>query len=294
MRAAFAALIDYAGLFPPASLSLAQSANEYHAARRGTYSWMLGRFVVPASMLASDAVLGGPFSVIVEPNAGALRGVAERRNAGVPVDALEIPLQRSVSPLRDRLSPDEILDIAGALEADLSVTGLRDVPAFVEIPRARPWQGMEAQTLATLARLGLCGKVRCGGVTADAFPSIEDLAEFVAAAADGRTRFKATAGLHHPVRHRDAATGFTMHGFLNLLAAAALAPRVPIDTLRSILAEEDAAAFQFTDSSFSWRDRSASVDELKQLRTDAFVGYGSCSFAEPIEDLTAMGILPAT
>jgi hypothetical protein len=117
--------------------------------------------------------------------------------------------------------------------------------------------------------------------------------EFIAAAANAGVAFKATAGLHHPVRHVDPATGFTMHGFLNILAAAALAPRLDRETLLRVVAEEDPAAFTFDDTSLRWRDERVELDAIARLRRDAFVSYGSCSFSEPIEDLTALGILPA-
>src|SRR5580700_4575401 len=118
------------------------------------------------------------------------------------------------------------------------------------------------------------------------------LRRFVAAASDARTPFKATAGLHHPVRRLDRATGFMMHGFLNLLAAAALAPRVPRETLTAIIAEEDPGAFAFDDTAFAWRDQRVCIAELQTARRSAFVSYGSCSFDDPVEDLTALNLLP--
>lgn len=84
-----------------------------------------------------------------------------------------------------------------------------------------------------------------------------------------------------------------MHGFLNLIAAAALAPRVDSRTLQRIVAEEEPTAFTFDDAFFSWRNERIDVAELTQTRNDAFVGYGSCSFSEPVEDLAALGFLPA-
>ena len=41
-------VVDYAGLFPPAALAMADAVAEYHAARADGHAWMLGRFVVPA------------------------------------------------------------------------------------------------------------------------------------------------------------------------------------------------------------------------------------------------------
>ena len=91
--------------------------------------------------------------------------------------------------------------------------------------------------------------------------------------------FKATAGLHHAV----AAPG--RHGFLNLLAAAAFG-----DEERA-LAEEDSAAFGLGDGRFAWRGHEADAAEIARVRRDVFVSFGSCSVAEPVEDLEALGLL---
>jgi hypothetical protein len=291
VRAAFAALVDYAGLFPPAKLTLDEARREYREAQQGPHAWMLGRFIIPASLLATNG-FEETLSAIVEPNAEALRAVAAVRERGVKVAALEIPLGQSLTPFREHLSRDEILDVLGALEEDLGVTNLRDLPAFVEIPRTAPWSGMLVETMAVLARLRLGAKIRCGGVTAEAFPSVEEVAQFIASACHAAVPFKATAGLHHPVRHVDAATGFTMHGFLNVLGASALAPRVPPETLRSIVAEEDPSAFAFDDETFAWRDERVAQDDIELTRRNAFVAYGSCSFGEPVQDLGELGVLP--
>jgi hypothetical protein len=146
------------------------------------------------------------------------------------------------------------------------------------------------RALAAASGAGLRAKLRCGGVTAQAFPSVDEVADFIAAAAAQRVAFKATAGLHHPVRHIDAATGFPMHGFLNLLTAAALATRVSREMLHAIVAEEDAGAFTFSPATLQWRSERIDSTQLAAVR-DAFIAYGSCSFSEPVEDLTALGML---
>ncbi|MGA7355078.1 MAG: hypothetical protein WBW76_06585 [Candidatus Cybelea sp.] len=281
VRAAFDALIDYAGLFPPAQLTPAAAEREYLAARAGPHAWMLGRFIVPAAGLTEPSTLAGPFSVIVEPHLEALSEVAGLRERGLTIEALEIPLLTSRP------------EVVTLLEGALSVARLRDIPAFAEISRAQAWHESLATMMPALARAGVGAKIRCGGPTASAFPSVEEVAAFIAAAQAHGVPFKATAGLHHPVRQVDPNTGFPMHGFLNLLAAAALAPSLEPEVLATIVAEEDPSAFQFDDASFAWRDRRIDVARLEQTRRSGFVAYGSCSFAEPVDDLIALGILPS-
>jgi hypothetical protein len=294
VRAAFAALIDYAGLFPPAKLPMAQARAEYESARAGPQAWMLGRFIVPATLLVDTADhIDAPLSVIADGTVDLFERLAAMRGSGLRIEALETPLANSISPLRTVLSADEILDVTGELEADITTVGLRDVPVYVEIARTPPWWPMLPTVMSALGRMQLRAKLRCGGVTADAFPSVDEVADFIAAAANAGVAFKATAGLHHPVRHVDPVTGFTMHGFLNILAAAALAPRLDRQALRSVIAEEDPAAFSFDDTSFTWRAQRVELDAIARFRRDVFVSYGSCSFSEPIEDLTALGMLPA-
>src|SRR5688500_16711219 len=50
-RAFLAELIDDAGLFPPASLSMDAAVEQHVASRAGPFHWMLGRFICPASRL---------------------------------------------------------------------------------------------------------------------------------------------------------------------------------------------------------------------------------------------------
>jgi hypothetical protein len=300
--AAFESFVDYAGLFPPAQLSARDATAEYARESAGPHAWMLGRFVIAVSRAAempNSASTTFPLSLIVDVRASGidtsawfvgaqttLAAVSRRIDAGSRVESLEIPLPE----LRQRRDThDAAIGQVGAL---LSRASLRHLPAYVEWPRDPRWRAEVSSTIAAVARAGLGAKLRCGGPSADHIPSVEDVASFIAAAARSGVRFKATAGLHHPVRHYDEGFGW-MHGFLNLLAAAVFAPGTDDETLAAIVAEEDPHAFAFDTDSFSWRERRASVEQLKDARRDAFVSYGSCSFSEPIEDLTALGILPA-
>lgn len=285
LRAALARIVDYAGLFPPAALTMERSVEEYKSERRGRRSWMLGRFVVPASRLAElETVLAD-------------QGAADRLPLAVIIDSSEpLPAGAHMEPqtceavLRFDREIGAIRTAVRALERSLSdrVCGL---PVTVEIPPGVP-SALMAEALDALGEARFTAKIRCGGATPEAVPSVETLAAFIDAAANARVAFKATAGLHHPVRRRDARAGTSMHGFLNVLAAACFAGRDRTTTVQ-ILSEEDGSAFHFDEEAFSWRGYNATAGELAAARRDRFTAFGSCSFSEPVEDLIALGILPA-
>lgn len=305
-RAALARLVDYAGLFPPAHLAMAPALEEFDAARAGEYAWMLGRFIVPASRLQellsarspSEAKERIALSVIVDAQSdprswlnsaqaafGAIAGV----RAGAPqvsIETLEIALPRLAT---QRDSFDAAIGQCAMLT---EAAGLRDLPMFVEIPRDGRWPGILPDAMTALARFRLNAKVRCGGLTDDAYPVPDELAAFIAAALQSGVAFKATAGLHHPVRHYNRSANVAMHGFLNILIAAASALDAQPETLAGILAEEDPAAFVFQPNELVANGRHFTPVEIQRARA-AFVSYGSCSFSEPVDDLTALAILPA-
>ena len=141
-------------------------------------------------------------------------------------------------------------------------------------------------------------KVRTGGLTPDAIPSSEQLADFLLAAAARKLPFKATAGLHHPVRSVRALTyapdspRATMHGFLNVFAAAAFAwhgaERI---ALIDLLNETDADAFGLTSKTLEWRGLHLSAEQIADARRNFAHSFGSCSFEEPIGDLRALELL---
>ena len=142
-------------------------------------------------------------------------------------------------------------------------------------------------------------KVRTGGLTPDAIPPSTDLAAFLYAAAELRRPFKATAGLHHPIRSARALTyapdspRATMHGFLNVFVAACFAFHgVDRDELAGILEETDIAPFHFSDDALIWRGRTLTTGQIADARRDFAHSFGSCSFEEPVSELREAGLLP--
>jgi hypothetical protein len=142
---------------------------------------------------------------------------------------------------------------------------------------------------------GLHAKLRCGGATREAFPSVEAVAAFVAGCEAKGTAFKATAGLHHPLRRVEPGTGFRMHGFLNLLAACCLAHvhGAGEDEVADVLAKEDPGAIGLDDDGLRAGGRHVGAGEIAHVRRRLFHGVGSCSFSEPVDGLRALGLLDA-
>jgi hypothetical protein len=142
-------------------------------------------------------------------------------------------------------------------------------------------------------------KVRTGGLTPEAIPSSGQLANFLIAAAARKLPFKATAGLHHPVRSMRALTyahdspRAVMHGFLNVFAAASYAWHgAEREIVADMLDETEAAAFVFGSKTLAWRGRSLSAEQIADARARFAHSFGSCSFEEPIGDLRALELLP--
>lgn len=306
-------LIDDAGLFPPASLSMEDAVAAHRASRDGENGWMLSRFICPASRLPElakqiaemDAATPWGISVILDTASGerwldgaladlsTARGFTAEVNDLARVEVLEVLLPATVEAPLLRKFADAV--VSAGLPAP--------VTPFLEIPNAASLPG----TLEVLAEvhddlsersLGRPpgAKLRSGGAVEELFPTPARVATFIHWCTQLGVPFKATAGLHHPFRHMDPATGFVQHGFVNLLGAAVLSSAHDLDpdAIEEIVSDQDPDSFSLTPERFSWRSNSASESDIAAARANLFTSYGSCSFAEPVEDLTALGILPLT
>jgi hypothetical protein len=151
------------------------------------------------------------------------------------------------------------------------------------------------EELGEVKGIGSFAKLRTGGLTPNSIPSVPLVAEYIAACARLKLPFKATAGLHHPIRSRRRLTyepdapEAIMHGFINLFLAAAFAWQ-GVKSIDPILAEEDPAAFRF-DESAQWRDLSLTAGQIASARAEFAHSFGSCSFDEAVEDLETLGWL---
>jgi hypothetical protein len=259
--AALARLLDDASQFPPGNLALEDAWPAHRRWREGPRTSIVGRFLMPSGRVPGLAAL--------------MRGDADGSELGVVVAAGDGP------------EVLESLPEAAAVGAiELRGAGASQVAAWRErAPSAEVFvEGVPVEQVASLragdARIG--AKIRCGGVSPEAFPSAESVASFVQACVRLEVPFKATAGLHGALRHWDPEIGVDHHGFMNLWTATALAARdANMPELMRCLEVDDANGL----GRFG-----VSVDELGEARR-WFTAFGTCSIDEPLEGLAAVGLL---
>ncbi|MBT8399432.1 MAG: hypothetical protein KJO98_03060 [Rhodothermia bacterium] len=312
VRTFLAGIVDYAGLFPPASLNLDNAIRNFARYRRHEDSWMLSSFVCPASRLVEleayrdllTAEERHPFSVLGVPSSS----LEEWTTATMKLrDALEA-FHTSMGEIASTRAVEVKLPLAVALDAGErreAVRTLLDVLSggsfdiFVEISPAADASAvrdlahelLERDRERSTARTAL--KIRTGGVTPPEIPDADSVAAFILACRDTGIRFKATAGLHHPLRHFSKTVGDRMHGFLNVFAGAMAAAEYDLSRgeLREIFETEQADYFVFTDTRLEIGELNIDRKRVQVLRQEFATSFGSCSFDEPRDDLRSMGLL---
>ncbi|KRF16832.1 hypothetical protein ASG90_10580 [Nocardioides sp. Soil797] len=279
---AFTGLLDDAAIFPPGNSPLTEAVPAFVARRGEEYADLVASFVVSDHRLTdlrplvSDLTEELPVSVVIGAGAGGIAPAASTvdRLDGLRLTGIEVALRDPA----DLLSNARRV-IAGLDQArDLGLVD-DDVTVHVELPNERPSAGWLAAA-DEIAAADLSLKFRTGGVEADLFPSVDVLGAWITAALDRECPFKCTAGLHNAVRHTDDETGFTHHGFLNVL----LATRASLDgdDAVAVLSETDPAAL-------TARFHELGHDTMARTRR-WFTGFGSCSVSQPLDDLHALGL----
>jgi hypothetical protein len=277
MDALLSHCIDYAGLFPPAGLDLRTTVENYGSYRTGVNAWALGRFILPAGRAGEFAAMWPllvsewPISLLLGEDV-----VTEFRQAsesGFLCDVVECkPLPAS-----------EIAAVRRAL------------PAATRVYFEAPGGCDPEESIVALAATGSMAKIRTGGITRDAVPSVPELAHFLSCCASYEVPFKATAGLHHPIRANHPLTYHpqsdraVMHGYLNVLLASLLLRYDGTDSDASeLLGDLSPANFRLDDEYVCWRDRTFSRRQIMQVRKELMVSFGSCSFTEPLNEIDSM------
>jgi hypothetical protein len=282
--------IDYAGLFPPAQLSMAESFANYLSYRNGPEGWIMDRFVCGANQLSALAEAlkqANPSSAVSVSVVGSRNPIWEE---GLISDADAMTrFMETAGEFADLEAYEKPLPATGDLAELLSdLRAFNQVETFCEIP----WGCDLPEAIGSIAGEEWLGaKVRTGGLQADAFPSSEELALFIQQCIQLEVPFKLTAGLHHPVRSFRQDVNTKMHGFLNTLAAAGLtySQDLTAKELENILESEDPADFGATDQEFRFKNWKLDLEEIEATRA-LFVSFGSCSVIEPLADLAELNL----
>lgn len=294
-------LVDYAGLFPPAALPMEDAVRNYATYRASAQREMLGRFVLPVQRLEEFRVAASRVDAVVMRGDAASPAGASRGSAAWPLAVLAgagnaatvaafnlgFRAQWAIDTIEAKAATRDDVRALAAAYPGMSV--------YVEVPLG---PSLEELVMA-IGESHLRAKIRTGGVTAEMFPAPEQVLAFLEICVRRQVPFKATAGLHHPLRGEyaltydvNAARG-TMYGFLNVFLAAVLlhAGHEPKDLL-PLLEERDVSTIASDANGISWRNFHVSAAQVAQARARFAGSFGSCSFEEPVQDLKALSLLP--
>ena len=271
-----ARLVDDAALFPPSRASVVDTVKAYLAARRAPHAGVIGFLICPISRL------GALVSALRKSRPArpvALSLVADTGLGGLP---------KAISTALDNPKLLDLRMIEVPAPSDVDSTWLvqltefvpDDVVRVVEPRRGRPeW----LTGVRRVAEAGCWPKLRCGGTSVESFPTVEEVADFLAITTRAGAPFKATAGLHHAVRHHDTATGLTHHGLLNML----------VGTAHAVSGGSAHEGLRCTDASALAAEAGAlSADSARVVR-EVFACFGSVSLTDPVAELVRLGLLPS-
>ena len=287
-------LVDYAGLFPPASEDMRPALVSYASYLASPDRKALGRFIVPLRRLKELEDAGTdlfPRAQDSEPWRLSVLVSDDVHAAGE--EMLRFNCHHSSGASAGHVVID-VVELRASTVAEIE-SQREEIPSsfttYFEIPTA----GDMSLLVGALARVSARAKIRTGGVTPEAFPPAEEIIRFMTTCRQNGVPFKATAGLHHPVRgsyrltyEPDSPTG-KMYGFLNVfLAATFVYAGESEDTALAVLQEEDPLAFSFSDDAIIWRQKSVTAEQIAASRAEFAISFGSCSFREPVDEIESL------
>jgi hypothetical protein len=268
----FTGLVDDASLLPPTFISLPDALAKHGEHRLAWYAGLLGPLLVPASVIAAALPAQElPVALLGDVAISALPVAVEKlRAAGAVVCHLEAAVARRGE------------DPQPGLAALRTLAGHdKDLQVYAEIPLS--WGLLGALDAVAGARgdgLRMAPKFRIGGLAAELFPTPVELAAVICACRDRELPFRLAAGLRHAIRHTDPETGFTHHGFLNVLTG-------------SVLAADGAEVAEVAES-LSATHPMPLVEPARGRRDGPrplFVGFGAVNVVEPLTELVRLGLI---
>ena len=291
-------ILDYAGLFPPAKLDMEPTVRNYATYRESAERWMLARLIVPVARLEEFETSAQDLLPTPKDPASDDCWLISALTAPAGEDGFAADLEKIEQFNEKHAAPGAgaaLIDTIECRAADASAidTALDRLPEsifpYFELDHHVDVRGMAA----AIAGMDAGAKIRSGGVTPDLHPTPEELAKFIIACAGAEIPFKATAGLHHPLRHHSEIVGCDQFGFLNVFIGACIAwtYELDVETLLPILEVRSIEAFVLEDSMLGFGEHMLNLDQVAEARERFCHGFGSCSFEEPLDDLVGLHLL---
>lgn len=315
-RALLSNIIDYAGTFPPAALSLNDALKEAATCRRTLkHPWLVSKMALPLAdlkqinsrVLTDSGSDGTPWlftslgttpgdeasnSELIATLEWELREINRFNERG-----RESSLRHEISSYETKLprdprhadrSSDQWTDYLFPLLERFEMLSLGMIQLQVEIPTDSKqvvsrvadalciWLEEESENLFVP---GI--KIRTGGVKT---PTIAEIAHVIDTVVSRGLRLKATQGLHEAITHGQSL------GFVNFFAALTLAQAIggsgfPVEMIQECLKSEKASEFHFEQNYFSWREFQLDTEKVEIARRHHGGCFGSCSLIEPDQSL---------
>jgi hypothetical protein len=267
----YAGLVDDASLLPPSPLGLVEAEAKFHEHTSAWFAGLIGNLLVPASVVGSEPVPRLAAALIGDIPAGTLPATVEKlRAAGMVIEHVEAAVARRGE------DPQPGLALLRTFASGDPATRV-----WAEVPLSWGLIGaLDALAEARAEGLPIAPKFRVGGLAAELFPTPVELAAVICACRDRELPFKLAAGLRHATRHTDPETGFTHHGFLNVLVATLVA----VDGGE---VAEVAEALAATHPVPLVEPARAHRDVPRPL----FAGFGAANVVEPLTELVRLGLI---
>jgi hypothetical protein len=260
-------IADDAVLYPHGHVPLEQALAWHTRHLDASHAALLGPLMVPVADLAPSKVAGEMPIGLVGP-----ARVVDSALSALPEGAV---LRQVESPVAKRGE-----DPLPGLRDFLVLLADSAVPGYAEIPLTHGLIHALDEIVEARGRgFAIAPKFRVGGLAAELFPSTAELAAVICACHERDLRFKLTGGLHHAIRHTDPDTGFTDHGFVNvLIAAAAAATGADPPDVAELLGRTTSLV--------------EVAHQLLEQPRSMFASFDAYSLAEVVADLRTLALLP--
>jgi hypothetical protein len=316
-------LIDYAGMYPPANLDLSTAFTKHLEYLNSEDEWMMDKFIcsinsfekftnhdsdvskqlhnfrsdrwVSFGLLLTGGKTSKEFLKTLDKDLEMIKGFVSEHFELIVTDNFEAKLPEDISGKNNSGACKKFLNDCSII---FNEHGLFGSKIFFEPPVNNDYEFVFEKLAYTMAESDKNGgnagfKLRTGGITPELFPTTEQVAFALKSCKEHKLQFKATAGLHHPIRHYSDSVSTKMHGFMNVFGAGVLtyANSLSLKEITEIVNDENAGSFKFTEEEFRWNDITAGSGIISKARNEFVLSFGSCSFDDPREDLKKLNLL---